>query len=66
MPADGLGAHDLVGFAMLQHAVLVDAGLVRERIGADDRLVGLHRIAGDARNEFRCRHDLRRVDARVA
>ena len=42
-PAHVLGAHDLVGLAVLQHAVLVDPGLVRERVGADDRLVGLHR-----------------------
>ena len=42
-PADVLGAHDLVGLAVLEHAVLVDARLVRERVGADDRLVRLHR-----------------------
>ena len=35
--------HDLVGRALLEHAVLVDAGLVRERVAPDDRLVGLHR-----------------------
>jgi hypothetical protein len=31
---------------VLQHPVLVDAGLVRERVAADDRLVGLDRLAG--------------------
>ena len=38
--------HDLVGGAFLEVAVLVDAGLVRERIGADDGLVRL-RAEGD-------------------
>ena len=45
-PADRFGGHDLVGRALLDHAVLVDAGLVREGVGADDRLV---RRDGDAR-----------------
>ena len=40
--ADFLGPHDLVGPAILQHAVLVNAGLVREGVAADDGLVGLH------------------------
>ena len=40
---DGRRVHDLVRRALLQHAVLVDARLVRERVAADDRLVGLHR-----------------------
>ena len=50
---------------MLDHAILMDAGLVRKRIRADDRLVGLHRIAGDAGHQFGGRHDLRGVDARI-
>ena len=45
--ADLLRLHDLVGAPILQHAVLVDAGLVRERVAPDDRLVGLHVEAGD-------------------
>ena len=40
--ADVLGVHDLVGAALLEHAVLVDAGLVGEGVPADDRLVALH------------------------
>jgi hypothetical protein len=32
---------------VLQHAVLVDAGLMREGVLADDGLVVLHREAGD-------------------
>ena len=43
--ADLFGPHDLVGAAILQHPVLVDAGFVRERVAADDRLVGLDRFA---------------------
>ena len=45
--ADAVRVHDLVGLAVLQHAVLVDARLVREGVAPDDRLVGLHRIAGE-------------------
>ena len=37
--ADGLRRHDLVGLLVLEHAVLMDAGLVREGVVADDRLV---------------------------
>ena len=65
-PADILGAHDFVGLAFLDDTVLMDAGLVREGIGADDGLVRLHRKTGDARNQARGRHDLGGVDARVA
>ena len=39
------GPHDLVGARVLQHAVLVDAGLVREGVAADDGLVRLDRLA---------------------
>ena len=66
VPAHVLRAHDLVGFAVLEHAVLVNAGLVRERIRADDRFVRLHREAGDAGDELRRREDLRGVDPRRA
>ena len=40
--ADRLRRHDLVGLGVLQHAILMDAALVREGIPADDRLVVLH------------------------
>ena len=62
-PAHVLGAHDLVGVARLEHAVLVDAGGVREGVGADHRLVRLHDEAGGLRHQARRRHDLGRVDA---
>ena len=45
-----LGAHDLVGLGVLEHAVLVDAALVGEGVLADDGLVVLHRKAGDGRD----------------
>ncbi len=38
---------------MLEHAVLMDAALMREGVGADDRLVGLDDEAGDRRDEAR-------------
>ena len=66
IPAHIFGTHDFVGLAVLEHAVLMDAGLVGKGIGADDGLVRLHRIAGDAGHQLGRRHDLRGVDARVA
>ena len=48
--ADLLGTHDLVGRALLEHAVLVDARLVGEGVAADDRLVALDGQAGDRRD----------------
>ena len=61
--ADRLGRHDLVGRALLEHAVLVDAGLVLEGVAAHDRLVGLHAVAGQARDQAAGAGDLARVDA---
>ena len=45
--ADIFRLHDLVGFRVLQHAILVDAAFMRERILADDGLVVLYREARD-------------------
>jgi hypothetical protein len=45
---NGGGVHDLVGPLVLEHAILVDASLVRKSIGADDCLVGLDHHAGVA------------------
>ncbi len=42
---NGLRVHDLIRAFVLQHAVLMDAGLVRERVAAHDGLVDLHRQA---------------------
>ena len=58
--ADVLGPHDFVGAAILQHAVLVNAGFVRERVAADDRLVGLDRLAGQRGEQLARRIDLAR------
>ena len=51
--ADVLGTQDLVGRVVLEHAVLVDAGLVREGVLTHHRLVARDRHAGDAGNEPR-------------
>ena len=45
---NGRRVHDLIGALVLEHAVLVDAGLVGKGIGADDGLVGLDNHAGIA------------------
>jgi len=50
---DGLGRHNLVGDFLLDQAVLMDAGFVRERVGADDGLVRLHGYAGNLRQQAR-------------
>jgi hypothetical protein len=53
--ADILRPHDLVSPAILQHPVLMNAGLVREGVPADDGLVGLDALAGDFRQHLaRC------------
>ena len=62
-PAHIFGTHDFVGFAVFEHAVLMDAGFVGKRIGADNGLVGLHCKTGNAGHQARGRNDLRRVDA---
>ena len=50
---------------MSQHAVLVDAGLVGERVPAHDRLVRLHDVARQARDHARGAGDLLGVDVRA-
>ena len=62
--ADVLGMHDLVGRSLLEHSVLVDAGLVGEGVLADDRLVALHVDAGDVGRQPAGGHQAWRVDAR--
>src|SRR3954468_21409465 len=61
--ADRRRVHDLVGRALLEHAVLVDPGLVDEGVAPDDRLVGLHRVAGETRDEAARARDLGGDDA---
>ena len=63
--ADRFRRHDLVGLGVLQHAVLVDAALMREGVPADDRLVVLHREGGRGRDELRGAGQHGGVDAGV-
>ena len=52
VPADAFRRHDLVGGRVLEDTILVDAALVREGVAPDDRLVGLHVEARDARQHL--------------
>ena len=63
--ADRAGIDDLVRPLVLEHPVLVDAGLVREGVRPDDGLVRLDDIAGQRGHELRRGRDLLGVDARV-
>ena len=63
--ADVLGPHDLVGRALLEHAVLVNARLVGEGVLADDRLVALHLDAGHVGHQPAGGHQPPGVDVRV-
>src|SRR5438067_4473152 len=45
--AHRLRSHDFVGEAILQHSILMDAGLVRESVAPDDGLIRLHRNTSD-------------------
>src|SRR6185295_14951111 len=69
---DFLRTHDLVRGMVLEHAVLMDAGFVRERVFAYYRLVARHRHARDVRDETRSRveagglHVRAHVEERVA
>ncbi len=60
--ADGLGRHDLVGERVGHHAVLVDAGLVREGVGADDGLVGRAAEADELGEHLTGREELVHLD----
>ena len=62
-PADRFGRHDLVGRTLLDHAILMDAGLVREGVDADDRLVRRDRDAGAAADQRTGRADPLGADA---
>src|SRR5882672_67826 len=60
-----LRPHDLVGRAVLQHAVLMDAGFVRKRIFTNHRLVARDRHAGDVRYQAARWVEPHRVDSRL-
>ena len=57
-PADFAGIHDLVGFAHLEDAVLMDAGSVSEGILADDRLAPGDLQTAQAADQSGCLEDL--------
>ena len=61
---DRLGRHDLVGQRVLDHAVLVDPGLVGEGVAADDRLVRLDREPGQVADQAAGGGELLGHDAR--
>ena len=63
--ADVFRRHDLVGLRILEHAVLMDAALMRERIPSDDRLVVLHRERRCRRHQLRGARQHRGVDLGV-
>src|SRR5690606_29463543 len=58
-------AHDLVCARIGEHAVLVDAGLVRERVDADNGLVAHYRRAGEGAEQAASGDQFRGVDSRV-
>mmetsp|Transcript_42823 Transcript_42823/g.79313 ORF Transcript_42823/g.79313 Transcript_42823/m.79313 type:complete len:652 (+) Transcript_42823:184-2139(+) len=62
--SDGLGSHDLVRFLVLDHAVLMDAGLVLEGVHSHDGLVGLTLHARVLGHELGGRGDVHGVDRR--
>lgn len=55
----------IVGLAVFQHAVLMDARRVGEGVAADDRLVGLDGHVHQARHEVRSLGDELCVDVRI-
>src|ERR1041384_2622345 len=58
-------ARDTYEIMRLEHAVLVDAGGVGERVRPDHRLVRLHHEPRDLRHQARRRHDMGGIDLRV-
>ena len=62
---DIFGPHDLVGAAVLEHSILVDARLVGEGIAADDRFVALNIHAGDFADESTGRYQPLGLDPRT-
>ena len=65
LEADLGRVHDLVGGALLEHAVLVDAGLVGERVPPNNSLVRRNGVAGQAGDQPAGARQLARVDVRV-
>ena len=58
--------HDLEGRGLAEHAGLVDAALVGERVAPDDRLVALDLVAGQRAHQAAGARDLGGLDAGLA
>src|SRR5688572_11867557 len=52
--SDRFGGHDLVRDGGLEHAVLMNAGFMRESVATDDRLVRLNIDSGNLGEESAC------------
>ena len=61
-PAYFFCRHDFVGFAVFDHAVLMNSGRMREGIGTDHGFVRLDGEAGHGRHKLRRRNKLTGVD----
>src|SRR5439155_22541191 len=61
-PSSTLFPYTTLFRSLLEHAVLVDAGLVGEGVLADDGLVALHLHTGDVRHQPAGGVELARVD----
>src|SRR5690606_38978307 len=64
-PPDVRRIHDLVRGPLLEHAVLMDSGLMGERVLANDRLVHLDLDAGQRADKAAGRDQARGVDVRL-
>ncbi len=65
-PTNILGSHNLIGLTRLNHAILMYTGLVREGIGTNNGLIGLHGKTGDVRDQAAGRNNVLGFDARIA
>src|SRR6476620_11000499 len=65
-PANIFGTHDLVGFTMLEHSVLMYARFMSERICSYNGFIRLYRKTGNSGDQLACRYDMRGIDTRIA
>ena len=63
LKAHAFGREDFVGLAILEHAVLMDAGAVRKGVRTNDGLVRRHGFVADLCNERRRSGDVLHHDA---
>ena len=62
---DGFRSHDFVVFTVLQHAILVNTGGVREGTGTDNRFVGRNRHVADLADGLAGAPDFIVINARI-